>query len=211
MSRKRVYIAGPMSGYPGLNFYKFDNTRDALRTQGYDVISPADITRRIWKDKYGTDFDPNGEHDGEYGDYLLADLEELSRCDAIYLMPGWRDSKGVAAELAFAKCMGLEIIDPSGEPSVLDEAATIVNGDRQTHYGHPYDNHGCTAALWTAWLNRRHGVAVELTAEDVCWLNILQKTSREANAEKRDNVIDTVGYAVNIDMIQAERKRRANA
>lgn len=210
MIRKRIYCAGRMSGMPGLNFDSFDSTRDYLVAKGHEVVSPADITRRIWKNKYGTEFDPNGDHSGQYGDYLLADLTELATCDAIYLMPGWEKSKGVAAELAFAKCLGLEVIDPTPEPSVLEEAATIVNGDRQTHYGHPLDNHGCTASLWSAWLNRRYGATLELTAEDVCWLMILLKASREANAPKRDNVVDTVGYAANIDMIRTERKRRAS-
>ena len=85
---------------------------------------------------------------------------------------------------------------------VLKEAAAAVNGERQHSYGHPADNHGCTAALWSAWISRRTGLAVTLTAEDVCWLNVLQKASREANRAKFDNLTDTVGYVLNIEMIQ---------
>ena len=43
------------------------------------------------------------------------DLRELRNCDAIYLLPGWRRSKGTLQELGIAKKCGLEIID--GESS----------------------------------------------------------------------------------------------
>ena len=207
---KRVYIAGKMSGLPRLGFELFDAARDRLTAEGHEVVSPADISRRVWKEKYGTEFDPTGDHSGSYQEYLLADLTELATCDAIYLLSGWETSKGVAAELAFAKCLGLEVINPT-ERTALEEAAYVVNGDRQTHYGHPLDNHGNTAEMWRSWLKRRFGCDIALMPEDVCWLMILLKASREANVSKADNMVDAIGYAANIDMIRAERKRRANA
>jgi hypothetical protein len=95
--------------------------------------------------------------------------------------------------------------------TLLEEADSIVNGERARSYGHPADNHACTAALWTAFLRRKYGVSdLALTAEDVCWLNILQKVSREANCPKKDNVLDVVGYALNLDMVQ-ERNRNTKA
>ena len=84
---------------------------------------------------------------------------------------------------------------------ILQQAETIVTGDRQTHYGHPSVNHGCTADLWTIYIKRVYGVDIELDARDVCWLNILQKISRDANAPKEDNIVDTIGYALNIAML----------
>jgi hypothetical protein len=88
--------------------------------------------------------------------------------------------------------------------SVADEAHEAVQA-RMAAYGPPAVNHGCTADLWTAYLRRR-GLLDEdcqgLDAEDVCWLNVLQKISREANERKRDNLVDVVGYAVNVDLIQ---------
>ena len=38
------------------------------------------------------------------------DLEILSRCDAIFLLKGWRQSRGSKREYARAKELGLEII-----------------------------------------------------------------------------------------------------
>ena len=88
--------------------------------------------------------------------------------------------------------------------SVLDEAARLVHGDRQEAYGHPADNHACTAAMWNAYLERRGAFDENfpgLTARDVCWLNILQKASRDAHEPKRDNLVDTAGWAANADMV----------
>jgi hypothetical protein len=92
---------------------------------------------------------------------------------------------------------------------ILKTAETIVSGDRQRDYGRPRDNHGCTAALWSAYLLRRfeakqtipNSAPLTLDARDVCWLNILQKASRDANRRKDDNLTDTVGYALNAAMV----------
>lgn len=84
--------------------------------------------------------------------------------------------------------------------TVLDEAARIVHGSRQHDYGHPADNHACTALMWTAYLQRRYQITVDLDAHDVCLLNILQKTSRDAYHRKRDTLVDIAGYAANADM-----------
>ncbi len=100
---------------------------------------------------------------------------------------------------------------PESKNTFLDEAAEIVNGDRNKFYGHPLDNHGCTADMWSAYLSRRFGVSVLVTPEDVCVLNILQKTSREANMPKRDNLVDIIGYSLNVEMIEDERARRFRA
>lgn len=86
--------------------------------------------------------------------------------------------------------------------SILSEAADLTSGDRQHDYGHPSENHGCTARMVAAYLSRKYGREVEFDAEDVCYFNILQKVSRDANRPKRDNLVDGVGYLRNIEMIR---------
>lgn len=90
----------------------------------------------------------------------------------------------------------------SGE-TVLEEAARIVGGSRHDAYGDPAGNHGTTADLFTAYLRRR-GILAEgavVDARDVCWLNALQKCSRDAFDRRRDNLVDTVGYMRNAEII----------
>lgn len=96
--------------------------------------------------------------------------------------------------------------------NILQEADQITSGDRNRQYGDPLDNHGTTAMLWSTWLYRRHGFLGTLTAEDVCFLNILQKVSRGANgsAVKRDTITDIAGFARNIEMVGAARALRAD-
>lgn len=94
-------------------------------------------------------------------------------------------------------------------PTILQEAEEVTKGERQHHYGHPIDNHGCTAVMWNAYIKRRFPNGhVELTAHDICNLMILQKVSRDANLPKRDNDIDICGYARNKEQITEEEPRR---
>lgn len=85
--------------------------------------------------------------------------------------------------------------------SILAEAAAVVDGDRQRDYGSPAENHGRTAALWSAYLQ------TSISAADVCVLNILQKLSRERYCAKRDNLVDVAGYAENLDRIRQAQAR----
>ena len=88
--------------------------------------------------------------------------------------------------------------------SILDEADQIVHGERHEAYGPPALNHGCTAFLWWAYLQRRmkHPDFQGLEARDVCLMNILQKISRDANCPKRDNLVDIIGYAENAQRME---------
>lgn len=91
--------------------------------------------------------------------------------------------------------------------TILDEAARLVHGDRGTDYGPPSDNHGATGELVTAYLRRKYAGLIypgfAFDAEDVCWFNILQKCSRDANAPGRDNLVDVAGYAANLEIIRS--------
>lgn len=95
--------------------------------------------------------------------------------------------------------------------NILEEANGLIYGDRNKQYGHPLDNHSTTAAFFNIYIEalRRRG-KLELDAEDICWLNVLQKVSREATtgSGKRDTAVDVAGYAGNVEMVRDELKRR---
>ncbi len=84
--------------------------------------------------------------------------------------------------------------------SVLQEADRITQ-ERGEVYGPPIENHSCTAELVLAYLKRKYGTA-SFDAEDVCWFNVLQKISREANQSKRDNRVDIAGFVKNLDEVR---------
>jgi hypothetical protein len=73
----------------------------------------------------------------------------------------------------------------------LDALRDTVTVQRAVAYGTPQENHGRTAALWSAYLGR------EVSAHDVCMLNVLQKVSRAAHSVSYDTVLDIAGYAMN--------------
>ena len=132
MTKKLVYLAGPMSGKPFFNFPAFFAYEEWLRDQGYDVWSPArnDIV------KYGPFYRecPNGSAEElarcnprpAYRDVLRDDLNFLLDTDCIVaLMPGWENSKGARVEFHLAHCLNLEIM-------FLEElTTTAVDWNRQ--------------------------------------------------------------------------------
>ena len=87
--------------------------------------------------------------------------------------------------------------------NILNEANSIIHGARNEAYGHPAKNHGLTAKYWSIYLD------IDVNAEDVCILNILQKISRWQNkVGGRDHLVDIAGYAGNIEMIQEYGHKR---
>jgi hypothetical protein len=93
----RVYIAGPMTGLHDLNFPAFHAEARRLRAQGHEVLNPAEI---------------NPDHTMSWQQCMRADLAALVTCDAVQLLPGWRNSKGATLEHDIALRLGLEIFDP---------------------------------------------------------------------------------------------------
>lgn len=83
--------------------------------------------------------------------------------------------------------------------NILEEAGQITSQDRNRDYGTPLANHGTTAGFLNVYM-----AAIgdrPLDARDVCWFNILQKCARDTHRRKRDNLVDTAGYARNAEMI----------
>jgi hypothetical protein len=79
--------------------------------------------------------------------------------------------------------------------NILEEANSLVHGDRGAAYGHPIVDYECTAAMWQALIKRRYGVDVPLTPDFACLMMVAVKLSREAGKPKRDNLVDAAGYA----------------
>lgn len=87
--------------------------------------------------------------------------------------------------------------------NILEEANSLVNGNRQADYGHPLDDFQRTAKMWTAILG------FPVTPEQVGLCMCAVKISRQVNHPKRDNLVDLAGYAATVEMVIEERKRRS--
>jgi hypothetical protein len=111
----RIYIAGPMRGYPFFNFPAFHSAAAHLRAQGHVVFNPAERDEEVHGKEVSNS--PNGcladvAHTGfDHRGAMKADTAWIcDHADAIALLPGWDKSKGARAELALAECIGLEVI-----------------------------------------------------------------------------------------------------
>ena len=92
---KRVYIAGPMTGLPGLNFPAFHREAAIYRAQGYEVSNPAEI---------------NADPSAGWLECMRADIRELVDCDHIAMLPGWERSKGASLEHHIAQALSMQVI-----------------------------------------------------------------------------------------------------
>ena len=91
----KVYISGPMSNLSREQYLDiFRRAEQSLRSQGYHkIVNPI----RVWACRWPWLYKIIG-----YRLTLLYDLWLLMRCDQIYKLPGWRDSKGANIESCVA-------------------------------------------------------------------------------------------------------------
>ncbi len=88
--------------------------------------------------------------------------------------------------------------------TVLEDAASCIFGDRNRDYGSPTSDFACSAAMISAYLNRRFGINIALEPRDIGPLMILVKVSRMAHRPKQDNATDIAGYAACTDWVTKE-------
>jgi hypothetical protein len=91
---KKIYLSGPMSGIPFLNFPKFNAEAARLRCLGYEVTNPAELSRV----------------GGARVECLRRDIQELLKCDTVAFLPGWEDSEGARMELCIARQLGFFVV-----------------------------------------------------------------------------------------------------
>ena len=81
---------------------------------------------------------------------------------------------------------------------ILKEASKLVVGDRGDDYGPPIIDFTRTAKMWSAILR------IEVRPQDVGLCMIALKMSREVHKHKLDNLVDIVGYAMTVQMVEDE-------
>lgn len=126
---KTVYIAGPMRGYPNFNFAAFDKAKALLESQGWYVISPADMDRQAGQgtDTSGVGWDssqgPAGYDYENNRTFIRRDVGIIinrlrpENGDAVALLPGVENSVGASGEYHLARWAKLPFISAlSGLP-----------------------------------------------------------------------------------------------
>lgn len=105
----KVYISGPMTGYPEMNFPAFEEATKRLREAGHTVLSPHEVMLP----EYPTGYKPitKEEKTAMWVAFMRADIKELLDADIIATLTGWEESKGARIEVDLGKSLGMEIIE----------------------------------------------------------------------------------------------------
>lgn len=90
----KLYIAGPMTGLPELNYPAFFAAEEQLQAVGYETLNPAPNK-------------PEGEP--SWLAYMRMSLIQISQADGIALLPNWWSSKGARIEQHLANSLGLPV------------------------------------------------------------------------------------------------------
>ena len=113
----RVYVAGKLNGMAvdyNKNLHAMINWREILRRHGYAPYCPClDLLPGIMFGDY------------EYEDYFQANQPWIDVSDALFVCPGWEESRGTKREMMRAKDKGVPICFTIAE---LDAVRERVEG-----------------------------------------------------------------------------------
>lgn len=102
----KVYIAGPMRGYPELNHPAFMEAEKRLQDAGFVTYNPAALSDALPKDV----------RSGAAGGiprkmWMRLDVIAILGCDGVAVLPGWEKSPGASFEVRMARELELDVID----------------------------------------------------------------------------------------------------
>ncbi|WP_458722401.1 DUF4406 domain-containing protein [Pseudomonas brenneri] len=92
---KRIYLSGPMTGLPGLNFAAFHALTTILRASGHTVTNLAELN-------------PDG---GTWNDCMRRGIAALMDCDIVATLPGWQESKGAQLKVLIAQHLSMTVVN----------------------------------------------------------------------------------------------------
>jgi hypothetical protein len=116
----KIYIAGPMRGYPNFNFDAFFDMEKWLQAKGYETFNPARSDKEVYGDNVnnsatGDLSDPAVQTGFSLREALGRDTEWISHhADALYMLNGWERSTGAKAEWTLGVALGLQIFYQAG-------------------------------------------------------------------------------------------------
>jgi hypothetical protein len=102
----KIYIAGPMTGYPEFNFPAFFAAGERLEQEGWTVFNPAKKDAEKDLAGFATGDAKEAVAKGfDFREAFLWDVSKVIEGDAVYMLRGWQYSPGASGEHAVAVAM----------------------------------------------------------------------------------------------------------
>lgn len=90
---ERLYIAGPMSGYPDANYPAFNEVQELLEAAGFKTVNPATIHLEKC----------------HYVDLIREDLRQMLDCHGVATLDFWWESAGARNEVQVAGILKMPV------------------------------------------------------------------------------------------------------
>lgn len=130
-SKPYFYLAGPMSGHPQFNFPAFFKAAENLRTEGYNVVNPAELDEEI--ERHEAMKSPDGAHGSldhvkTWRQCLRRDVDIVldDNCAGIILLEGWEQSKGARMETYNAAAVDVPLYEYFQDDELGEYALIII-------------------------------------------------------------------------------------
>jgi hypothetical protein len=108
----RVYLCGPMRGYPAWNAAAFDRYAVEWEEEGHTVLSPVARDRLGGLDLLAASKEELAAKAGDWvwmRQVITEDVEMICQVDILAVLPGWEASTGATVEVALALFLGLPV------------------------------------------------------------------------------------------------------
>lgn len=93
----KVYISGPITGIPYDKVeMSFNLAENRLKEEGFEVVNPLNNGLAV---------------SSSWREHMKADIKLLMECDTIYLLKGYKESKGAMIEYDLARILGYDVIE----------------------------------------------------------------------------------------------------
>lgn len=96
----RLYVAGPMTGYPKFNYPAFNAAADRLAAAGFPVLNPVDAEEH----------NPTPGTPQAWEWYMRHALRMVLASDGIATLPRWQESRGARLEVSIARILLMPVL-----------------------------------------------------------------------------------------------------